>query len=205
MEGHIQLSLASGKELNTSSLLTHYNHVQSISFILEPKSLLLRKKNHLNKSSEPLQLTITMQPLWRRYSKLSPIPLHPNFLWSSVLTFPLVFCTHCSSGPLDPLVLCTHCSSVPTVPLFPLFPLFLCSHCPLCPLFPLFLLFLLFLWSSVPTGPLYQLFLCSSVPLFLCSSVLLFLCSSVPLFLCSSVPTFPLVLCTHPSSVPTVP
>ena len=71
VEGHIQLSLASGKELNTSSLLTHYNHVQSISFILEPKSLLLRKKNHLNKSSEPLQLTITMQPLWRRYSKLS--------------------------------------------------------------------------------------------------------------------------------------
>ena len=42
----IQLSLASGKELNTSSLLTHYNLVQSIGCTLAPKPLLLRKKSH---------------------------------------------------------------------------------------------------------------------------------------------------------------
>ena len=62
LEELIQLSLASGKELNTSALLTHYNLVQSISCTREPKPLLLRK-NHMNKSSEPLQLMITTQPL----------------------------------------------------------------------------------------------------------------------------------------------
>ena len=36
VEDLIQLSLASGKELNTSSLLTHYSLVQSISCTLEP-------------------------------------------------------------------------------------------------------------------------------------------------------------------------
>lgn len=46
VEEHIQLSPASRKELNTSSLLTHHNLVQSISCTLEPKPLLLRKKSH---------------------------------------------------------------------------------------------------------------------------------------------------------------
>ena len=46
VEEHIQLSLASRKELNTSSLLTHHNLVQSISCTLEPKPLLLKKKSH---------------------------------------------------------------------------------------------------------------------------------------------------------------
>ena len=36
VEDLIKLSLASGKELNTSSLLTHYSLVQSISCTLEP-------------------------------------------------------------------------------------------------------------------------------------------------------------------------
>lgn len=44
VEQLILLSLASGKELITSPLLTHYNLVQSISCTLEPKPLLLRKK-----------------------------------------------------------------------------------------------------------------------------------------------------------------
>ena len=46
VEQLILLSLASGKELITFPLLTHYNLVQSISCTLEPKPLLLRKKSH---------------------------------------------------------------------------------------------------------------------------------------------------------------
>lgn len=46
VEQFILLSLASGKELITSPLLTHYNLVQSISCTLEPKPLLLIKKSH---------------------------------------------------------------------------------------------------------------------------------------------------------------
>lgn len=46
MKEILQLSLASGKELNTSSLLTHYDLVQSISYTLKPKLLLLRIKSH---------------------------------------------------------------------------------------------------------------------------------------------------------------
>lgn len=46
VEELIQLSLASGKELNTSSLLIHYNRLQSISCTLEPKPLLFRKKSN---------------------------------------------------------------------------------------------------------------------------------------------------------------
>ena len=46
MKEILQLSLASGKELNTSSLLTHYDLVQSISYTLKPKLLLHRIKSH---------------------------------------------------------------------------------------------------------------------------------------------------------------
>ena len=70
--------------------------------------------------------------------------------WSSdptVLLYQLVFCTHCSFGPLYLLVLCTHCSYGP------LFQLSLWSSAPTGPPFPLFL------WYSVPTGPLFLPFL----------------------------------------------
>ena len=62
-------------------------------------------------------------------SHCSTGPLCPLFLLSSVLTVQLVLCTHCSSGPLYPLFLW---SSVPTVPLV------LCTHCSTGPLYPLF-------------------------------------------------------------------
>ena len=39
-----------------------------------------------------------------------------------MFSIPLVFCTHCCSGPLFPLFLCAHCSSVHAVPLV------FCSH-----------------------------------------------------------------------------
>ena len=84
-----------------------------------------------------------------------------------MVTIFLVYCTHCSSGPLWSLFLW---STVPTVPLV------LCAHCSF--------------------SPLYTLFHCSTVPLFHCSTVPLFHCSTVPLFLWS-LSTIPLVFCTH--------
>ena len=98
--------------------------------------------------------------------------LYPLFLWSSVVTIFLVYCTHCSSGPLcqcsfSPLYPLFHCSTVPlfhcsTVPLFhcstvPLvslstIPPVFCTHCfsgLMCPLFLSFFVLPLVLYPSL--------------------------------------------------------
>ena len=102
------------------------------------------------------------------------------------------------SVPAVPLYLLFLCSCEPTVPLY------LCTHCSSVPTVPLYLHFPFILtvhWQppfSVPAVPLYPLLLCScepTVPLNLCTH-------------CSSVPTVPLYLhflCTFCSSAPNVP
>ena len=129
-------------------------------------------------------------------SSVPTVPQYLLFLYSSVPTVSLSFCTHCSLFVL--LLFCTYCSSVSMY----CSPISLCllppppprssaSAVPLHPWFPV-PLWLLFPCSSVLTVPLHILLLCFSAP-------------SVPLVPCPTVHcNYPALVCKLIMSVPSI-